>query len=128
VDFVDEPGDAIDWDNTTLLVTADHANSYLRLITPLGPGDLPTQVPSANPEFVWEYPDGDVVYPHTLVTSGIEGEPPTPYRTQHTSELVTLRARGRAASHIQDYAITYPGLPIVDNTAIHGLTLDTIER
>jgi alkaline phosphatase len=105
VDFVDQPDDAIDWDNTTLLITADHANSYLRLIATLGPGDLPTQLGST-------YPDGDVTY-------GTTG---------HTSELVTLRARGRAASRVLDYAIAYPGLPIVDNTAIHALTLDAVER
>lgn len=108
VDFVDEPGDTVDWSNTTLLVTADHANSYLRLEKPLGPGDLPTQLTSPS----LSYPDGDVSY-----GTG-----------NHTGELVTLHARGYAADAVANYATHYPGLPIVDNTAIYQLTLDAATR
>jgi alkaline phosphatase len=109
VDFVDTPGDSMDWTNTTLFVTADHANSYLRLDKPLGPGDLPTQTVENG---AFAYPDRDVTYA----------------TTQHTGELVTFHARGFAADAVMNYATNYPGLPIIDNTAIHHLTLDAAER
>ena len=109
VDFVDTPGDAIDWDNTTLIVTADHANSYLRLDKTLGMGDLPTQL---NDNGAFSYPDADISYG----------------TTQHTGELVTLHARGFAAERVLTHATPYPGLPIIDNTAIYELTLEAAER
>src|SRR5512133_273119 len=55
VAFIDRPGDEIDWSNTTLIVTADHANGYLRFARTLQQGDLPRQIGSS-------YPDGDVSY------------------------------------------------------------------
>ena len=51
VAFVERPSDAIDWSNTLVLVTADHANSYLRLnpkVT-LGAGELPACSGTAGP-------------------------------------------------------------------------------
>ncbi len=101
VAFVDRPGDEVDWTNTSLFVTADHANSYMRLEKPLGIGDLPTQLGSS-------YPDGDVTY-----GTG-----------QHTAELITLSARGVAAADVEKYTNIYPGLRILDNTSIYELTLD----
>lgn len=98
--FIDRPGDALDWNNTMLLVTADHANSYLRFHSPLGIGALPKQIGAS-------YPDGEVSYA----------------TTQHTAELVTLRLRGLGAGALLDHATDYPGLPIVDNTAIPQLIL-----
>ncbi|MGC4087726.1 MAG: alkaline phosphatase [Polyangiaceae bacterium] len=109
VDYVDQPNDSMDWSNTTLLVTADHANSYLRLEKQLGSGDLPAQI---NQNGVFSYPDGDVTYG----------------TTQHTGELVTLHARGYAADRVLSYATQFPGLPIVDNTDIYRLTIDGAER
>jgi alkaline phosphatase len=109
VDFIDTPGDSVEWDNTTLFVTADHANSYLRLEKPLGIGELPTQN-RANGAF--SYPDGDVTYG----------------TTQHTGELVTLHARGFAAERVLTHETPYPGLPIVDNTSIYQLTLEAAAR
>lgn len=108
VDFVDRSGDAVDWSNTTILVSADHANSYLRLERPLPPGDLPTQHGFGQSA----YPDGDVSYG----TSG------------HTGELVNLYARGAAADALQGYATAYPGLPIVDDTAMYHITMKAAER
>ena len=42
--WVDEPGDDIDWDNTLLIVTADHATGLPRFDSSLAPakGVLPT--------------------------------------------------------------------------------------
>lgn len=105
VEFVNRPGDAIDWSNTTVMVTADHANSYMRLIHPLGPGDLPTQ-------FGATYPDGDVTYG----------------RGGHTNELVMLYAMGAKADLLDEFQTPYPGLPIVDDTAIYHVTLAAAER
>lgn len=98
--FVDRPEDAIDWSNTLVLVTADHANSYMRFNRTLGVGDLPSQRGAS-------YPDGEISYG----------------TTQHTGELVTLRARGLKSDTLLDYATAYPGLSIVDNTAVHQLAL-----
>jgi alkaline phosphatase len=130
VAFVDQPGDDIDWTNTVLLVTADHATGGLRLnpLKPLGAGVLPRQVAmpkqgpksgSEEPEAVpkaksgpWAappkspfiYPDGEVSYS----TIG------------HTDELVTLAVSGPAARLFLMYQGSwYPG-PIVDNTQVNA--------
>jgi alkaline phosphatase len=104
-EFVDRPDDAVDWSNTLVLVTADHANSYLRFNQALGAGDLPAQLGAT-------YPDLEVSY-------GTFG---------HTKELVTLRARGRGAESVLDYATQFPGLPIVDNTDVYRLSLAAATR
>ncbi len=46
VTFVDRDGDDVTWDNTLLIVTADHSNSYMRLnpVAPLSRGELPTRI------------------------------------------------------------------------------------
>ena len=75
VKFVDRPGDAIDWSNTTLIVTADHANSYLRLEKHLSSGQLPEQ---RSTDQGWSYPDGSISY----------------YGGYHTNELIAVYVRG----------------------------------
>lgn len=110
VAFVDRPGDAIDWSNTTLLVTADHANSYLRFEKPLAKGQLPEQL---NTEAGWSYPDGSISY-----GGG-----------NHTNELIAVYLRGRAAARVATYAHVYPEIPdIIDDTSIYQLTLDAAWR
>jgi alkaline phosphatase len=134
VAFVDKPGDDIDWTNTVLIVTADHATGGMRLnpAMPLGPGALPRQIarPAASVELAprpgqagngrrhsfvgppvpagaspFFYPDGEVSYS----TIG------------HTNELVTLAAKGRAARVFVDYlGLWYPG-PIIDNTQVNAV-------
>lgn len=101
--FVDRPGDDIDWDNTLLVVTADHANGYMRLTEKkLGKGDLPGQLEEKK----------GFVYPGQEVT----------YRsTHHTNELVMLYARGQNAAleQFKKYqSAWYPGLSIIDNTQV----------
>ena len=129
--FVDRPGDDVDWTNTVLLVTADHATGGL-LLEPgrtLGPGDLPREdarvdekgEPPAKigsdrgpangpvikkPEYPspYDYPDGDVSY-------GTAG---------HTNELVDLAVVGAAAPEFMRLrGAWYPG-PILDNTQINA--------
>lgn len=129
--FVDRPGDDVDWTNTVLLVTADHATGGL-LLEPgavLGAGDLPREVarvgeggePPAKigsdrgpangpvlkkPDYPspYDYPDGDVSY-------GTAG---------HTNELVDLAVIGAAAKDFLRFRGTwYPG-PILDNTQINA--------
>jgi alkaline phosphatase len=114
------PGDAVDWTNTLLLVTADHTTGLLRLDPgkPMGLGDLPRQerLPdedlkakrkAAGAGYVskFVYPDGEVSYG----TSG------------HANELVTLSATGAGARLVIEYkGLWYPG-PIIDNTHINAV-------
>ena len=120
VAFVDMPGDAVDWTNTLLLVTADHTTGLLRLDPgkPMGLGDLPRQErlsdedlkakrKAAGAGYVskFVYPDGEVSYG----TSG------------HANELVTLSATGAGARLIVEYkGLWYPG-PIIDNTHVNAV-------
>jgi alkaline phosphatase len=99
--FVDRPGDAVTWENTLLVVTADHANGHLRLGPSRGRGVLPLRGDGA---FTW----GD---PRSNAPSG------------HTNELVTLAARGARAGALfaEVEGRWYPGTRIVDNTQIHDV-------
>jgi alkaline phosphatase len=126
VDFVDEPDDAITWENTLLLVTADHSHSYMRLTDNpvLGPGDLPEQVVLADPgddpideeEKAWEspffaYPGGEVVY----------------HSRAHTNEPVMLYARGDAVCLFSAYeGLWYPGTRLIDNTHIYKVCAEAV--
>jgi len=105
IGFVDNPNDDIDWNNTTLIVTADHANSYMRFTRTLHSGDLPTQAGST-------YPDGEITYGWG----------------SHTSELVNVYVKGYAESLVAAYETPYPGLPIIDDTSIYRLIVDAARR
>ncbi len=113
MEFVDQPGDNIDWSNTLLIVTSDHGNSFLRLNNTLKPGlgDLPAQQSYVAPcPGTWcgsnIYPDGEVFY-------GTGG---------HTNELVSVYAKGDFAGEtfskyngkMYDEGVT----KIIDNTFI----------
>jgi alkaline phosphatase len=107
-DFVDT-AEGVDWNNTLVVVTSDHSNSYLRLHSWLGAGDLPRQF---GADYAWDYPDGEVSY----------------QTTNHTSELVTLWARGQGAELFEQYAGEwYTDTMIVDNTRIYNVMLDAVE-
>ncbi|MCX7991348.1 MAG: alkaline phosphatase [Proteobacteria bacterium] len=109
IEFVNRPNDNIDWDNTLLIVTSDHGNSYMRLTNEpkLGIGDLPTQI---GYDYNWQYPDGEVTYK----------------TTNHTNELVMLYAKGKGASLINKYrGEWYPCTQIIDNTQIFHILAES---
>jgi alkaline phosphatase len=129
--FVDRPGDGVDWTNTVLLVTADHATGglFLEPGRALGLGDLPRQNarvedkeaapptgsdrgPETNGAVIkraeyaspFVYPDGEVSFD----SAG------------HTNELVDLAVTGAATrSFLKLRGTWYPG-PILDNTQINA--------
>lgn len=111
IDFVNRPGDQMNWSNTLLIVTSDHANSCMRLNDEkrLGKGDLPPQDGTCSyggPACT--YPNGEVMYS----------------TVNHTNELVRLYALGKGAHLFARYeGDWYPGTRIIDNTHIfHVLT------
>lgn len=112
--FVNRPGDNIDWDNTILIVTSDHANSYMRLSEDknkiLGKGDLPYQIGS---DYNWTYPDGEVTY----------------RTTNHTNELVMLYSIGsKSNKFFKKYeGEWYPCTRIIDNTHIFNALADATD-
>lgn len=96
IDFVDRGRDNIHWDNTLLIVTSDHGNSFMRLNKDrcLGAGDLPTQVGTT-------YPGGEVTYG----------------TRDHTNELARIYAKGKAIKAFFSYeGVWYPCHRIIDNT------------
>lgn len=111
--YVDLPGGP-GWNDTLLMVTADHSNSYLRLPQPLGKGQLPQQVwNDANSngrvdDGEWRYPNGEVTY----------------RTTNHTNELVTFWARGQGATLFNNYAgLWYSDTNIIDNSQVYTVML-----
>lgn len=102
IGFVDRPGDNIDWENTLVILTSDHATGYLRLsedIT-LGAGDLPEMT---GENYHHGYPGGEISY-----SVG-----------QHTNEVVMLYARGAGRELFSQYeGFWYPNTRIIDNTHI----------
>jgi alkaline phosphatase len=104
MEFVDQPGDNIDWNNTLLIVTSDHGNSCLRLNTVIGKGILPKQNGTCgNGAPPCTYPNGEISY-------GTTG---------HTNELVTLYAKGAGLELFKKYeGLWYPSTSIIDNTHI----------
>jgi len=110
--FVDQPGDDVTWNNTLLIVTSDHGNSYMRLGRDgkqplLGKGELPTNIgqitfdEAANP--VYTPAEAEVFY-------GTGG---------HTDELVMLYARGQGINTLaKRQGKWYRGTQILDNTQL----------
>ena len=134
--FVDQPGDDIDWTNTVLVVTADHATGGLRLnpSKPLGAGALPRQVaiPKQGPESGSEEPEAVPKAksgPHAAVPKApfLYPDDEVSYSTiGHTNELVSLAVSGPAARLFLMYQGSwYPG-PIVDNTQVNAAMRDAL--
>jgi alkaline phosphatase len=130
--FVDRPGDGVDWTNTVLLVTADHATGGLFLDPerPLGAGDLPRQlarVEEKQPVPLKPGPDrgvssnGPVIKKPGFVSPNIYPDDEVSYSTAgHTNELVDLAVMGSAARTFMSFRGSwYPG-PILDNTQINA--------
>lgn len=100
VEFVDKPGDQIDWSNTLIIVTADHSNGYLRFNKVTKQGELPRQVKTENS---FEYPQNEIRF----------------YTRSHTNELVGLYAHGCGSEFVSDYeGLWYKNTKIIDNTQI----------
>lgn len=115
IDFVNKPGDDITWDNTLLIVTSDHSNSYMRAQN-LGKGNLPAQIakpgdytcPTGTYCGSFVYPEGNVYY-----GSGA-----------HTNEPVRLYSAGKGHQLFKKYeGDWYPCTKLIDNTHIfHVMT------
>lgn len=123
--FVDCPGDDVTWQNTLLIVTADHANSFMRLSSDpakqLGMGRLPRQQRKAgdsgrNPAGEWDYPDGEVAY-------GFDGKGVN----AHTNEPVTVYARGAGSFLFRNFeGVWYPGTKLLDNSHVFRVMLKAL--
>jgi alkaline phosphatase len=106
VDYVNQPGDSMDWTNTLLIVTADHSNSYMRNKAKLGAGALPEQIGVGS----CGYGGSECTYPNGEVTYGPAG---------HTNELCRLYAIGAGTADFKKYeGDWYPCTKIIDNTHI----------
>lgn len=111
IDFINQSGDDIDWDNTLLIVTSDHSNSYMRNKQKLAAGDLPEQIGVGS----CGYGGPACTYPNNEATYG---------NTNHTNELVRLYAVGAGAAKFHKYeGAWYPGTRIVDNTQMFHMMM-----
>jgi alkaline phosphatase len=124
--FVNQPGDDVDWNNTLVLVTSDHGNSYMRLarqdgLPTLGLGELPRQESNitgqmtVGPHYTYKpkflYPDGEVTY-----GTG-----------NHTDELVMLYGWGKGLHLLaQAQGDWYRGTQIIDNTQVFGVMANAL--
>lgn len=108
IKFIDRPNDHLDWNNTILVVTADHATGHLRLKRDkdgrplLHQGELPSEISSR----------GSVPGQYDLVSYST---------TTHTNELVMVYVygKGRGAEFFKKFQGSwYPGTQIIDNTQI----------
>jgi len=101
--YIDQPGDDIDWNNTMVIVTSDHGNSYMRINTakPLQKGQLPQQ--NANTAVTGSYTPA-FVYPNGEVTFG---------SGNHTNELTRVYAKGGKTSLLSSFeGLWYAGTKI----------------
>jgi alkaline phosphatase len=108
IDFVnqpDDPDEGIDWDNTLLIVTADHSNNYMRNRVKQVAGDLPQQ--DCN---------GVNCYPYGEISYGSDN---------HTNELTRVYAIGAGVKLFQKYeGKWYPGTRILDNTQLFHVMME----
>jgi alkaline phosphatase len=112
IDFVNQPGDNIDWTNTLLIVTSDHSNSYMRNQVKLTSGDLPAQVGVGS----CGYGGAACTYPDAEVTYG---------STNHTNELTRVYAMGADIMKFWKYeGRWYPGTRIIDNTQLFHIMME----
>jgi alkaline phosphatase len=126
VDFVDQPDDDMTWENTLLLVTADHSNSYMRLTDNpvLGAGDLPQQNSLKKDTLDMDCEAHEKAWQHNFTYPGGE----VAYHTKgHTNEPVMLYAMGDATCLFTPYeGLWYPGTRLIDNTHIYKVCAEAV--
>ena len=112
IDFVNRPGDAINWNNTLLISTSDHSHSYMRNKTKLGAGNLPQQEGQCNYGATppCTYPKGEITY----------------VSNNHSNELVRLYAKGVGIDLLRKYENNdwYGKNRILDNTHIFHVMME----
>ena|GEM_PF-859756 len=117
--YIDNKTNNVTWDNTLVIVTSDHGNSFMRLKKDLPKGKLPVQTPNgagAPAGYATVASGVSYYYDPTEVTYGFNGLG----MNDHTNELVTLYAKGAGSSLLSGYeGLWYPGTRIVDNTHIY---------
>jgi alkaline phosphatase len=119
--FIDQPGDDLDWDNTLVIVTSDHGNSFMRIDTSkkLAKGKLPQQTTTAPAGYL----AGLSYYPGQEITYGFDGKG----MVDHTNEPVTVYARGAGSQRFSSYEGNwYPNTRLLDNTHIYKVMLGTL--
>ncbi len=108
VDWVNQPGDGITLENTSIIVVPDHTH-YIRQNEWLGIGDLPQQVGiEGDPEPYegsFRYPDAEPYY----------------HSNNHTNELgnVYIIGGGVAEALANHEGAWYPNTRIIDNTHLY---------
>ena len=114
--------DRMNWNNTLVIVTSDHGNSYMRLTRNesgniiLGRGQLPTQTPTDAGTGSGQYPYVANYTYSSEVTYGSD---------YHTNELVMVYAKGSASKALTFYEGSwYPSSRIIDNTQLFRAMAD----
>ena len=105
--YVDQAGDDVTWENTVIIVTSDHANSYMRFknSAALAKGDLPV-VDGADAS-VYHFSGTDAQIQYGLGS--------------HTNEPVMVYARGAGVERLKKYERQkYVGTTLIDNTDINA--------
>jgi alkaline phosphatase len=107
-DFIDIQGDDVTWENTLVIITADHVTGGLRLSEENRPaiGDLPEQ---HGEKYHYNYPGGEIDY----------------LTTQHTNEPVMIYAQGAGIDLFAQYhGMWYPGTSLIDDTQIYEVMME----
>ena len=124
--FVDQPGDDMDWNNTLVIVTSDHGNSFMRIDTAkkLPKGKLPQQNALNDGGAPAGYATGvSYYYPVQEVTYGFDGKGVN----AHTNEPVTVYARGAGYKSFSSFEGNwYPGTKLLDNSHIYKVMLGAL--
>jgi len=123
--FIDQPGDDLDWNNTLVIVTSDHGNSFMRIdeAKKLAKGKLPGQNAINDGGAPAGYATGVSYYPGREITYGFDGKG----LNAHTNEPVTVYARGAGYQRFGEYEGSwYPGTKLLDNTHIYKVMMGAL--
>lgn len=102
VEFIDQEGDDITWENTMLIISTDHGNNFMRLKKYYGKGEIPPIT------------ERQLCRSNKPETVGIKFS-----SNDHTNELVTLYAKGGNTDLLKNYEGSWhKGTRILDNTHI----------